>query len=73
MARGTRTVLLLLSNEFTSMDAPRGTRKWLFYTFLGMIADELDVILTYVMPDKTPRRSMVVSKLFFAHPVGFVC
>ena len=38
-----------------------------------MIADVLDIILTSVIPDKTPQRSLVVSKLFFAHPVGFVC
>jgi len=46
------------------MDTPQGTRKWLFYTFLGMIADALDVVLTSVIPDKTPQRSMVVSKFY---------
>ena len=37
------------------MDAPRGTRKWLFYAFLGLIVDAVDVILTSVIPDKTPK------------------
>jgi hypothetical protein len=45
------------------MDAPEGTRKWLFYAFLGMIADTLDIILTSVIPDKRPQRSVVVSEI----------
>jgi len=52
------------STEFTSMDTPQGTQKWLFYTFLGMIADALDVVLISVIPDKTPQRSIVVSKFY---------
>jgi len=46
------------------MVTPQGIRKWLFYTFLGVIADALDVILTFVIPDKIPQRSIVVSKFF---------
>src|ERR1700722_18582225 len=41
-----------------------GTRKWLFYTFLGMITDALDIILTSVIPDKRPQRSIIVSKFY---------
>ncbi|EDR10784.1 uncharacterized protein LACBIDRAFT_293285 [Laccaria bicolor S238N-H82] len=37
------------------MNTPEGTRNWLFYTFLGAIADALDVILTFVIPDKRPQ------------------
>ncbi|KAF8156664.1 hypothetical protein B0H34DRAFT_847399 [Crassisporium funariophilum] len=48
-----------VSNTFTSMDTPEGTQKWLFYAFLGMIADTLDTILTSVIPDKRPQRSIV--------------
>ncbi|KAI6132237.1 kinase-like domain-containing protein [Pisolithus croceorrhizus] len=33
-----------------------GTRKWLLYTFVGMLADALDTILTCVVPSKTPER-----------------
>ncbi|KAF8165475.1 kinase-like domain-containing protein [Crassisporium funariophilum] len=43
------------------MNTPEGTRKWLFYAFLGMIADTLDIILTSVIPDKRPQRSIVPS------------
>ena len=57
-------VLRLERIQFASMGPPQGTRKWLFYTFLGMIADALDAILTYVIPDKTPQRSIVVSKFY---------
>ncbi|KAG6873707.1 hypothetical protein C0995_012170 [Termitomyces sp. Mi166 len=32
--------------------------KWLFYTFIGVIADTLDGILTYLMPDRRPQRSV---------------
>ena len=49
------------------MDAPRGTRKLLFYTFLGMIADALDVILTSVIPDKTPEEHRC-EQIFFRSP-----
>jgi len=48
----------------TSMDTPEGTRKWLFYTFLGIIADALDLILTSVIPDKRPQTSIGVSKFY---------
>ncbi|KAJ3563800.1 hypothetical protein NP233_g8703 [Leucocoprinus birnbaumii] len=43
------------------MDTPRGMQKWLFYAFLGMVADALDVILTSVMPDRRPQRSIATS------------
>ncbi|KAI6105003.1 kinase-like domain-containing protein [Pisolithus thermaeus] len=33
-----------------------GTRKWLFYTFVGVLADALDIILTFVVPEKAPER-----------------
>ncbi|KAI6139140.1 hypothetical protein EDD17DRAFT_1770646 [Pisolithus thermaeus] len=33
-----------------------GTRKWLFYTFIGTLADTLDTILAFVAPEKTPER-----------------
>ncbi|KAI6098596.1 kinase-like domain-containing protein, partial [Pisolithus croceorrhizus] len=33
-----------------------GTRKWLFYTFVGLLADALDTVLTFVAPEKTPDR-----------------
>lgn len=36
----------------------------MFYTFLGMIADALDIILTSVIPDKRPQRSIMVSKFY---------
>ncbi|KAH0582036.1 hypothetical protein H2248_011694 [Termitomyces sp. 'cryptogamus'] len=32
--------------------------KWLFYVSLGAIADALDLVLTYVMPEKRPQTSM---------------
>ena len=53
------------------MDMPEGTGKWLFYAFLGIIADVLDLILTSVIPDKGPQRSIVVSEsdlLALLHP-----
>jgi aminoglycoside phosphotransferase len=43
------------------MDTPEGTRKWLFYAFLGMIADALDIILP---SDKRPQNSIAVSKFY---------
>jgi hypothetical protein len=60
------------SNAFTPMDRDEGTRKWIFYAFIGTIADALDVILTFVIPDKRPQRSIVVSKLCslsLLHPI----
>jgi hypothetical protein len=54
-----------------SMKTPEGRWKWLLYTFFGIIADALDVILTSVMPDKAPHRSIVVNKLYslsLSHP-----
>ncbi|KAI5994785.1 kinase-like domain-containing protein [Pisolithus albus] len=33
-----------------------GTRKWLFYTFVGMLADALDTILTFVAPETMSDR-----------------
>ncbi|KAI6114619.1 hypothetical protein EDD16DRAFT_1834119 [Pisolithus croceorrhizus] len=33
-----------------------GTRIWLFYAFLGALADALDTILTFVVPEKAPKR-----------------
>ncbi|KAI6097868.1 kinase-like domain-containing protein, partial [Pisolithus sp. B1] len=33
-----------------------GTRKWLFYTFIGVLADALDTVLTFVVPEKTSER-----------------
>ncbi|KAI6106138.1 kinase-like domain-containing protein [Pisolithus croceorrhizus] len=38
------------------MNTPEGTRKWLFYTFVGALADALDTILTFVVPEKTSER-----------------
>ncbi|KAJ3575355.1 hypothetical protein NP233_g1162 [Leucocoprinus birnbaumii] len=38
------------------------TRKWLSYAFLGTMVDALDVVLTSVMPDRRPQRSIAVSK-----------
>ncbi|KAG5717993.1 hypothetical protein E4T56_gene1713 [Termitomyces sp. T112] len=32
--------------------------KWLFYVSLGAIADALDLILTYVKPDRRPQRNI---------------
>ncbi|KAJ3563801.1 hypothetical protein NP233_g8702 [Leucocoprinus birnbaumii] len=43
------------------MDTPRGTSEWLLYTVLGAIADVLSAILTSVMPDKRPQRSIAAS------------
>lgn len=54
----------------TSMDTPEGMRNWLFYTSLGAMADALDVILTSVIPDKRPQRSISVSKFY---PLGLKC
>jgi len=51
------------------MDTPEGTRNRLFYAFLGIIADALDVILTSVIPDKRPQRSIIVSKFY---PLGLL-
>lgn len=39
--------------------------KWVIYTFLGWIADGLDIVLTYVMPDTRPERSIAVSTFSF--------
>ncbi|KAI6097842.1 kinase-like domain-containing protein [Pisolithus sp. B1] len=39
------------------MDNRWGTRKWLFYTVVGVLADALDVILTFVVPEKKPESS----------------
>ncbi|KAI6015884.1 kinase-like domain-containing protein [Pisolithus microcarpus] len=33
-----------------------GTREWLFYTFVGMLADALDTILTFLAPEKMSDR-----------------
>ena len=46
------------------MDIPEGTRKYLFYAFLGIIVDALDLILTSVIPEKRPQRSIGVSKFY---------
>ncbi|KAG6860148.1 hypothetical protein C0995_015226 [Termitomyces sp. Mi166 len=35
--------------------------KWLFYTFLGLIADALDLVLTSATPSQRPQRSIAVS------------
>ncbi|KAG6871918.1 hypothetical protein C0995_014885 [Termitomyces sp. Mi166 len=35
--------------------------KWLFYTFLGLIADTLDLVLTSATPNQRPQRSIGVS------------
>jgi Phosphotransferase enzyme family len=43
------------------MDTSEKRRKWLFYTFLGLIADALDIILTLV---KKPQRSIIVSNFW---------
>jgi hypothetical protein len=59
--------LIQRSNAFTSMDTPEGSRKWLFYTFLGIIADALDVFFTSLIPDKRPQRGIIVS-IFY--PLG---
>ncbi|KAI6046770.1 kinase-like domain-containing protein [Pisolithus marmoratus] len=43
------------------MNTPEGTWKWLFYTFLGVMADALDIILTFVVPEKTSEASILSS------------
>ncbi|TFY52731.1 hypothetical protein EVG20_g10426 [Dentipellis fragilis] len=43
------------------MAPPGGMTKWLFYTVLGMLADILDVILTFLIPPRRPQRSLLPS------------
>ncbi|KAJ3575736.1 hypothetical protein NP233_g909 [Leucocoprinus birnbaumii] len=38
-------------------------QKWLLYTFLGAVADVLDIILTFVVPDRRPQRSIAPSDM----------
>ncbi|KAI8968763.1 kinase-like domain-containing protein [Trametes punicea] len=43
------------------MDIVRGTKKQIFYTIAGTVADMLDTVLTSVLPPAKPQRSLLPS------------